>query len=234
MIRWSSTRASASPSRPSAGCRPTRTRSIAAHSWNEREDDFTSVAFWYQMGPTKKFTEVPSAAGAQAAEPGTRSGLGQGLSKRTRTTGPGRRASRRARAIWSRAASCCSSRETQAEGWVEYTFEVKEKEPLRLLLELTRSLRLRHLAADSQRRQDRRADRSVSPAAGPVGVPSHGLLARAGQVHAASGVRRQEPTIPSGYDIGVNSVRLRERRPRVKAFGYDKDKDWRKEQVLYD
>ena len=38
----------------------------------------------------------------------------------------------------------------------------------------------------------------------------------------------------SGYGIGVNSVRLRERRPRVKAFGYDKDKDWRKEQILYD
>ena len=35
-------------------------------------------------------------------------------------------------------------------------------------------------------------------------------------------------------NIGVNSIRLRERRPRVKAFGYDKDKDWRKEQVLYD
>lgn len=30
----------------------------------------------------------------------------------------------------------------------------------------------------------------------------------------------------SGHYIGVNSVRLRERRPRVKVFGYDKDKDW--------
>ena len=38
----------------------------------------------------------------------------------------------------------------------------------------------------------------------------------------------------SGHAIGVNSVRLRERRPRVQAFGYDKDRDWRKEQILYD
>jgi len=38
----------------------------------------------------------------------------------------------------------------------------------------------------------------------------------------------------TGYNIGVDSLRLRERRPRVKAFGYDKDKDWREEQVLYD
>jgi hypothetical protein len=37
-----------------------------------------------------------------------------------------------------------------------------------------------------------------------------------------------------GIDVGLNSIRLRERRPRVKAFGYDKDKEWRTEQVLYD
>jgi hypothetical protein len=37
----------------------------------------------------------------------------------------------------------------------------------------------------------------------------------------------------TGHGIGLNSVRLRERRPRVKAFGYDKDKNWRKEQILY-
>ena len=36
-----------------------------------------------------------------------------------------------------------------------------------------------------------------------------------------------------GHYIGVNSVRLRERRPRVKTFGYDESKDWRQEQVLY-
>jgi hypothetical protein len=37
----------------------------------------------------------------------------------------------------------------------------------------------------------------------------------------------------SGHAIGVNAVCLRERRPRVKKFGYDKDKDWRQEQILY-
>ena len=37
----------------------------------------------------------------------------------------------------------------------------------------------------------------------------------------------------TGHFIGLNSVRLLERQPRIKAFGYDKDKDWRKEQVLY-
>ncbi len=41
---------------------PDENKEHKAHSWNEREDDFSSVAFWYQMGPTKKFTEIPSAA----------------------------------------------------------------------------------------------------------------------------------------------------------------------------
>ena len=36
-----------------------------------------------------------------------------------------------------------------------------------------------------------------------------------------------------GYYAGVESVRLRERRPRVAQFAHDKDKDWRKEPTLY-
>jgi len=28
-------------------------------------------------------------------------------------------------------------------------------------------------------------------------------------------------------------VRLRERRPRVTSYGHDKDKDWRKDPLLY-
>ncbi len=30
----------------------------------------------------------------------------------------------------------------------------------------------------------------------------------------------------SGYFLGIESVRLRERRPRVKDWAQDKDKDW--------
>jgi hypothetical protein len=36
-----------------------------------------------------------------------------------------------------------------------------------------------------------------------------------------------------GYFLGLESVRLRERRPRVERFGHDKAKDWRQEPVLY-
>lgn len=37
----------------------------------------------------------------------------------------------------------------------------------------------------------------------------------------------------TGHYLGVESVRLRERRPRVKKCAHDKDKDWREEPVLY-
>jgi len=37
----------------------------------------------------------------------------------------------------------------------------------------------------------------------------------------------------TGCWLGFDSLRLRERRPRVAEYGWDKDKDWREEQILY-
>jgi hypothetical protein len=36
-----------------------------------------------------------------------------------------------------------------------------------------------------------------------------------------------------GNFVGLVSILLRERRPRVKTYGHDKDKDWKKDPVLY-
>jgi hypothetical protein len=38
----------------------------------------------------------------------------------------------------------------------------------------------------------------------------------------------------TGYYLGLESVRLRERRPRVQDWAHDKDKDWRTNPVLYE
>jgi hypothetical protein len=38
----------------------------------------------------------------------------------------------------------------------------------------------------------------------------------------------------AGYYLGIESVRLRQRRPRVFEYARDKDKDWRKEPILYE
>jgi hypothetical protein len=37
----------------------------------------------------------------------------------------------------------------------------------------------------------------------------------------------------AGYYLGIESVRLRERRPRVSQYGFEKDNDWRKDPKLY-
>jgi hypothetical protein len=37
----------------------------------------------------------------------------------------------------------------------------------------------------------------------------------------------------TGHYAGLESVRLRERRPRVAQYAHDKAKDWKKEQILY-
>ena len=36
-----------------------------------------------------------------------------------------------------------------------------------------------------------------------------------------------------GYLLGVESVRLRERRPRVAEWGHEKGRDWRQEPILH-
>jgi hypothetical protein len=36
-----------------------------------------------------------------------------------------------------------------------------------------------------------------------------------------------------GYFLGLESVRLRERRPRVAEYGHDRDRDWRTNPILY-
>jgi len=38
----------------------------------------------------------------------------------------------------------------------------------------------------------------------------------------------------TGKKLGIESVRLRERRPRVAEFAYDKDNDWETEPKLYE
>ncbi len=84
----------------------------------------------------------------------------------------------------------------QADGaWLEIPFEVKTKEPLRLLLNMTKSLRLRQVPGLPQRGQAWRGDRPLQPQSHRPGVPPARFLAGAGSVHAAAGVRRQEPPV---------------------------------------
>ena len=84
---------------------PDENKEHRAHSWNEREDDFSSVAFWYQMGPTKKFTEVPPRPSESCR---VQRNLVWGKTPSTGSTAASR-GSRRANAISNRGASFSSN-----------------------------------------------------------------------------------------------------------------------------
>jgi hypothetical protein len=211
---------------------PDENKEHVAHSWNEREDDFSSVAFWYQLGPTKKFTDIPSAE--ERKLPSLERILVWGKDAMDDAChGPGTARVQEGARYLESGGQLLFKPETKEDGWVEYSFEVKEKEPLRLLLELTRSydfgiwqpilngVRLGE-PIDLYRPQPDLWEFHIMdfwPEPGEYTL----RLECVGKNNESS-----------GHDIGVNSIRLRERRPRVKAFGYDKDKDWRQEQILYD
>jgi hypothetical protein len=202
-----------------------------AHSWNEREDDFTSVAFWYQMGPTKKYTEVPPAE--QRKLPSLERILVWCKNHTdARYHGEGKATVQKGARYLESDGQLFFQPESVGQGWLEIPFKVKQKEPLRLILELTRSYDygmyqpylngikigepLDLYRAETDLWEFHLMDFWPDPGAYTLRLECVG--------------KNRNST---GRYIGINSVRLRERRPRVKAFGYDKDKDWRKEQVLY-
>ncbi|MBZ5497802.1 MAG: hypothetical protein LAP85_15470 [Acidobacteriia bacterium] len=124
-------------------------------------------------------------------------------------------------------------RPNQAAGaWLEIPFEVKKKEPLRLLLNATRSVDFGRYQAFLNgvrlgRPMDFHSDKVVSEEFHLLDFwPEPGTY-----VLRLECVGKNPQS--SGYYCGLESVRLRERCPRVAKFGHDKDKDWRKEPILY-
>lgn len=198
-------------------------------SWNEREDDYASVAFWYQTGvptfaaraPHARQRKLPSlervTAFARDFADAKHHGAGEVVTQQLDLyDGP--------QLLYQPA---------QAGGaWLELPFEVQRHEPLRLLLNLTCSYDFGKYQAFLN------------------GVK----LGEVMDLYNAKIVNREfhlldfwpEPgrytlrlecvgknPLSAGYYAGLESVRLRERRPRVTEYGHDKDKDWRTGPLLY-
>ena len=113
------------------------------------------------------------------------------------------------------------------DAWVELPVEVKAKEPLRLLISATRT-------PDGGTYQ---AYLDEVPVGKPIDLYNdkvddfeYHLLdfwPEPGKYTFTLECIGKNPK-STGIDLGLESVRLRERRPRVAQYGYDKDKDWRK------
>ncbi len=198
-----------------------------SHSWNEREDDYSSVAFWYQTGvptfevraPHGKDRLLPNLDMIVAAREFTDSkyhGEGEAVAQNLDIYPDGH----------------LLYRAEQEGAWVEIPFEVKVKEPKRLLLNMTRSY-------DFGKYQ---AFLNGVKLGGIMDLYSEEIASREYHLldfwpEPGKYVLRLECVgknpQSTGYYLGIESVRLRQRRPRVKEYGHDKDKDWRKKPILY-
>lgn len=198
-----------------------------AMSWNEREDDFSSVAFWYQQGPSTFAARAPEKRALPSIERVTTTAVSAHGTGRTQPQqlslyeGP--------QTLYMPAA---------AEGaWIEVPFEVREKEPLRLVLNMTTSYDFGTYQAILT--QEGHAPVKIG---GPLDFWSEKILNREfhlldfwpepGKYTLRLECVGKNPR-SQGHFLGIESLRLRERRPRVKEMGWDKDKDWRKSPVLY-
>jgi hypothetical protein len=198
-------------------------------SWNEREDDFASVAFWYQTGeptftaraPDARARRLPSLeriiAYARDSVATTNHGAGSVTTQQLELyPGP----------------QLLYTPKAELGAWLEIPFEVQKKEPLRLLLNLTK-------ADDFGRYQ---AFLNGTKLGGPVDLFSEKIVSEEAHLldfwpEPGRYTLRLEcvgkNSRSQGYYCGIESVRLRERRPRVTDYGHNRDKDWRKERALY-
>ena len=201
------------------------------NSWNERQDDYSSVAFWYQTGTPTFSARAPHARERKLPNLDRVIVLAKDFLDRQHH-GPGRAKSQLLGELYPQPQMLY--RPIRAEdAWVELPVEVKAKEPLRLLVDATRT-----------------PDGGIWQAymdEVPVGKPidlyndkvdnfEYHLLdfwPEPGKYTFSLECVGKNPK-SQGIALGLESVRLRERRPRVTEYGYDKDKDWRKNPTVFE
>ncbi len=196
------------------------------NSWNEREDDFSSVAFWYQQGPSTFQDRAP----ADRKLPNLDRVIA--YARDVATHGSGEAVKQDLECYDGPQMLYKPSPMSPELAWLEVPFEVAKKEPLRLLLNMTTSYDfgiyqpylngvkigdpIDLYSKDIENREFHLLDFWPEPGKYTL------RLDKVGKNDASRG------------DLcGIESVRLRERRPRVSQLGWDKDKDWRKTPTLY-
>jgi hypothetical protein len=197
-------------------------------SWNEREDDYASVAFWYQTGTPTFAARAPDGRArrlpgldsvisyARDFADGAHHGEGTVILQRLNLY----------------EGEQVLYRPPQSAGWLEIPIEVEKKEPLRLVVSATRSYDFgRYQAFLNGVRLGRPMDfYSASVVNQEFELldfwPDPGTYTLRLECVGKSAQS-------SGYFCGIESIRLRERRPRVAEYGHDRNKDWRQAPILY-
>ncbi|MFO7732700.1 MAG: glycoside hydrolase family 172 protein, partial [Candidatus Aminicenantes bacterium] len=200
-----------------------------ATSWNEREDDYSSVAFWYQTGEPTFGERAPGAGDRRLPV------LDRAVVRARDFAASQRHAAGELRVAESAfyGGGVLVFRPSRAAGtWLEFPVEVGAKEPLRLAVNAERSPDggLYQVFLDGVKIGRPLDFFSEEPSEWTFHLidfwPEPGRY-----VLRLENVGKDPKS--TGYACGVESVRLLERRPRVAEYGHDKDKDWRKAPILY-
>jgi len=200
------------------------------NSWNEREDDYASVAFWYQTGeptfaaraPHARERKLPSlerlTVAAQDFRGQQHHGAGVAVAQQLDLYPQ---------------PQLLYKPQTAEGAWVEIPFEIQKKEPLRLLLKATCSYDFGKYQASLDGVKLGAAMDFYSEKI--VNREFHLLdfWPEPGQYILRLECVGKQPR-SQGFYLGLESVRLRARRPRVEQYGHDRDKDWRTSPLLYD
>ncbi len=195
----------------------------------DRSDDYSSVAFWYQTG-TPTFSARAPDARARALPSLERLIVHARDFADARHHGAG--AAVRQPLDFYEGPQLFYRPPSADNAWVEFSFAVQKQEPLRLLLRATRAedygkyqalLNGVKLGEPLDFYGDNLADHEFHlldfwPTPGNYTLRLECV-----------GKNR----LSAGHYCGIESVRLRERRPRVTEYGFDKDKDWRQNPRLY-
>jgi len=200
-----------------------------SHSWNEREDDYSSVAFWYQAGeptfgaraPHGRERTLPSLervlVPAKQFTDAQYHGQGEAVAQNLDVYPDGH---------------LLYKPEQRENAWVDIPFEVEKNEPLRLLVVMTHSYDFGQYQASLNGVKLGGVMDLYSP---EVKSWEHHLLdfwPEPGKYTLRLECVGKNPA-STGYYLGIESVRLRERRPRVSQYRHDVDKDWHEKPTLY-
>jgi hypothetical protein len=200
-----------------------------AHSWNEREDDFSSVAFWYQTGiPTCK-RETPPAEERILPVLDEIVPAKEVITKNT-FKGGNPQVQDNLEFYWN---GQLLFEPTSDQASIDIPFTLSEKKPVRLLLSVTK-------APDYGIWQAYLNNIKVGPPMNlydeTVHEWEHHLLdfwPEPGNYNLQLRYIGKDQR-STGKLLGIESVRLRERRPRVTGFAFNQDSDWTKNPILYE
>jgi len=198
-------------------------------SWNERQDDYASVAFWYQVGKPKRFAACPPAAERKLPEIDLVWRGGDFTGDQFHGEGA---AAPQSGSLWTEYPQALYRPPTTDNAWFEVPFEVKRREPRRLVLRLTTSY---DFGIYDAYLDGVKLGGSLDLYTADTDVKEFPLLdfyPEEGKHTLKLACVGQNP-LSKGCWLGFDSLRLRERRPRVEQYGWDKDKDWREEKTLY-